>query len=218
MIPMVTFTGFSDSGKTTLVSKVISLLADKGFRVGSIKHDGDGHDFDMGDSDSVKHKKAGAVCSIVSNAKGYLMQCDSPRDLAPVELAPLVPADTDIIICEGFKGRKLPKIEVIRKDNNKGRANEGDPNLIAIVSDDNSIKTDGLPLFDINDAENVVSFITERFLTYTPPFRLQLVVNGEVVPTKDFILEMLTYSIHGLIKPLKGCDNPKEIVIKAVYE
>ncbi|MDR0453996.1 MAG: molybdopterin-guanine dinucleotide biosynthesis protein B [Deferribacteraceae bacterium] len=218
MLPIVTFTGFSNSGKTTLVSKVITLLTDKGFHVASIKHDGNTHDFNIADSDSVRHKKSGAVCSIVSNAKGFLVHCDSSKDKSPAELAYLTPADADIIICEGFKNRSLPKIEVVRKDNGKDRSNDSDPNLIAVVSDDDSLKTDGIPFFDINNAPGVTSFIEEKFLAKKPPYKLQLVVNGEAVPTKDFLREMLTYSIQGLIKPLKGCDRPKEIIIKAIYE
>ena len=218
MLPIVTFAGFSDSGKTTLVSKVIRELTDRGFRVASIKHEGGGHDFKMSDSDSVRHKRSGAVCSIVSNNKGFLAHCDSPTDRSPIELVYLMPANTDIIVCEGFKNANLPKIEVVRRDNLKSRSNERDSNRIAVVSDDSSVRDNVLPFFDINDAVGVASFIEERFLAKAPPFRLQLVVNGEAVPTKDFLLEMLTYSIQGLIKPLKGCDNPKEIIIKAIYD
>ncbi|MDR2869749.1 MAG: molybdopterin-guanine dinucleotide biosynthesis protein B [Deferribacteraceae bacterium] len=217
MLPIVTFTGFSDSGKTTVAAGVIAALAAKGYKVASIKHDGHGHELhDDSGADSARHKAAGAVCSIVSNAQGYLLICDAEHDNSPQELAALAPANTDIVICEGFKKAAIAKIEVHRSAAGNKRTNEGDPWLVATASD--IVLADSPHQLNINDHAAIADFIEARFLKVRPDIALHLIVDGKHIPTKDFIMQMLTHSIHGLIKPLKGCENPKEIVIKAVYK
>lgn len=216
MLPIVTFTGFSGSGKTTVASGVIAALVAKGYKVASIKHDGHGYELESKpSSDSMKHKAAGAVCSIVSNANGYLLICDSERDSSPQELAALAPAGTDIVICEGFKNAAIPKIEVYRNATGNRRM-ASDSFQIATVSDISL--SDSPKQFDINDHAGVADFIEARFLKKRSDTALHLIVDGKHIPTKDFILQMLTHSIHGLIKPLKGCENPREIIIKAIYK
>lgn len=212
MIPIITFTGYSNSGKTTVVSAVIKELSSRGYKVASIKHDGHGHSFDLSEKDSHKHKNAGAVCSIMTNRHGFEMLCDADRDSSPEEMLSLLPAATDIAVCEGFKGSSLPKIEVVRKGNE--RANEDDPELVAVVSD---APVEGVVSFDFDEISEIAGFLEDRFIKTRPEMALHLIVDGKPVQTKDFLLKMLTYSIHGLIKPLKGCDNPEEIIIKAVY-
>ena len=217
MIPILTFTGYSDSGKTTLASAVIKELADRGYKVAAIKHDGDGHDYIADKTkDSGRHKEAGAICSIISSSKGLLMDCNLKRDASAEELVSLLPAFTDIVICEGFKSSALPKIEVWR--NQAPRANEGDPLLLALATDEVSVFDKDIPLLNINKPAEVADFIEDRLLQNRQEIALHLIVDGRPVPTKDFLLQMLSYSIRGLIKPLKGCSEPKEIIIKAVYE
>lgn len=217
MITMVTFTGFSGSGKTTLVSQVVKILTGKGHKVAVIKHDGHGHNIfnQKPGSDSVSHREAGANCSIVSNSSGYSMECVTGEDKLPQELASLVPADTDLIICEGFKNSNLPKIEVVRKDSTD-RANAGDPNLIAIATD-TKLSGETVPLLDLNNPAQVADFLEDYLKENRQEIAFHLIVNGKVIPTKGFIQNMLTYSLHGQIKALKDCDSPKEIIIKAVY-
>ncbi|MDR2884606.1 MAG: molybdopterin-guanine dinucleotide biosynthesis protein B [Deferribacteraceae bacterium] len=213
MVEMIAFTGFSGSGKTTLVCNVVSELTRRGYKVGTIKHDGHGHDIETS-GDSSKHKASGAICSIVSNKFGYLMQSDSNGDTSPQELATLMPSDCDIVICEGFKWAYLPKIEVVRGANLSGRTNEGDYNLIAIATD-TPFESD-VPMLDINSAQSVADFIEERFLKERADMSVTLIVNGKPIPTKDFLMKMLAHSVRGLVTPLKGCENPKEISIKVV--
>jgi len=46
MIPIISVVGKSDSGKTTLIERIIPELTKRGYRVATVKHDV--HDFDIG--------------------------------------------------------------------------------------------------------------------------------------------------------------------------
>jgi molybdopterin-guanine dinucleotide biosynthesis protein B len=214
---MVAFTGFSSSGKTTLMSSVIEHLTARGYKVAAIKHDGCGHDISnqKAGSDSMRHKKAGAECTIVSNASGYSMECSTDADKTPEELASLFSPAIDIVLVEGFKRSNLPKIEIVRSG--LERVCAGDPSRIAIASDI-AVEGETIPVLDINDSATVADFVEAYLKEHRQEISLHLVVNGKPIPTKGFIQNMLTYSLHGLIKALKECDNPQEIIIKANYE
>jgi molybdopterin-guanine dinucleotide biosynthesis protein MobB len=214
MIPILLFSGYSGSGKTTLMSSVVNILTKQGLSVATIKHDGSDHY--LGEplqGDSAKHKKAGAVCSIVSNSTTTVSVTDRNANATIQELFLLVPTGTDLILGEGFKSSELPKIEVHRSG--KERLPLDTPNIIALATDDR--KNAEIPVLDINDPEAVAAFVMEFYKANKQDISLHLIVNGEPVPTKGFLQNMLTYSIHGLIKALKGCEEPKEIIIKAKY-
>jgi molybdopterin-guanine dinucleotide biosynthesis protein B len=80
MIPIVSIVGKSDSGKTTLLEKLVAELKSRGFRVGTIKHDAHSFEIDHEGKDSWRHKKAGASVSIISSAEKIGMVLDSDHD------------------------------------------------------------------------------------------------------------------------------------------
>ena len=65
--PLFSVVGFSGSGKTTLVEKLIAEMANRGLKIGSIKHDAHGFSMDKPGKDSWRHKKAGALATIISS-------------------------------------------------------------------------------------------------------------------------------------------------------
>ena len=54
--------GYKNSGKTTLITKLIPELKQRGYRVAVIKHDGHDFEADVPGTDSYRHQKAGAAC------------------------------------------------------------------------------------------------------------------------------------------------------------
>ena len=66
MPPIVSIVGKSDSGKTTLLEKLVAAIRSRGYRVGTIKHDTHGFDIDHEGKDSWRHKKAGARTVVLS--------------------------------------------------------------------------------------------------------------------------------------------------------
>jgi molybdopterin-guanine dinucleotide biosynthesis protein B len=155
-IPIVCISGYSGSGKTTLMVKLIALLNNYGLRVGTIKHDVHGFEIDKPGKDSYRHKAAGAYASVITSPKQIGLVIDVDHDHAPEELAPFMP-QVDIILAEGFKRSRLPKVEVYRPETGKAPACKGDPYLIAVVSD---AKLDwGIQQFSASDIEALASFI-----------------------------------------------------------
>lgn len=162
MVPIVSIVGKSDSGKTTLLIKIIPILKEKGYRVATMKHDVHGFEMDREGKDTYRHFHCGADGVLISSPKkmALIKRVDSEDSLD--EFAEQFFSDMDIVLTEGFKSRDKPKIEVYRSAvHEKPLCGPGD-NRVAIASD-TPVDVD-CPRFDINDAEAIADFIEERFL------------------------------------------------------
>lgn len=160
--PIVSFVGHSGSGKTTFIEKLIPRLTDDGVKVAVIKHDVHGFEIDKPGKDTWRHKRAGAVATLISCANKIGLVMDADHDHQPHELAPML-ATADLIITEGYKRASHPKIEVFRPDatGDTDCLCADDSQLIALISDQRlSI---GLPVFGLDDIEAVSRFIQQHF-------------------------------------------------------
>ena len=107
--------GAHNSGKTTLIEKLLPQLQSRGLKVAVIKHDG--HDFepDVFGTDSYRLRKAGAEAVAVFSSKRYMLY--EPIPLTEQELIPILHSKgCNLILLEGFKSSSWPKIEVLRKE------------------------------------------------------------------------------------------------------
>lgn len=149
----------SNSGKTTLIEKVVKVLKTRGFRVAVIKHTSKGFDLDKPGKDSWRFREAGAEAVVlVGPGKMALMQ-SIDHDPTLEELERIV--DADVMIHEGFKKSARNKIEVFRH----GVSGErplclDDPSYVALVSD--RLYDVSIPVFDPNDIESVAEFVLNR--------------------------------------------------------
>jgi molybdopterin-guanine dinucleotide biosynthesis protein B len=158
--PVVSVVGYSGSGKTTLLEKLISGLKDRGYSVGTIKHDVHGFEMDRPGKDSWRHKKAGASVTVISSPYQIGMVRDVDHDHRPEELMALLP-DMDIILTEGYKKENLPKLEVFRSEVHRASLFKGDKTLLALISED-PIDL-GVPRFSTGEGQRVVDFLVEYF-------------------------------------------------------
>ena len=153
MTPIVSFVGYSNSGKTTFLAKVIKELKKRGYRIGVIKHDGHDFDIDHVGTDTWQHGQAGAdVICIASSHKIAVMQ----KTVKPITLDEIIPLITsvDIILTEGFKQEQKPQIEV----NCQGLDFLGKKdNTIALISAENMYE--GIAHFGLEDAEGVTDLL-----------------------------------------------------------
>ena len=185
--PVIGFSAYSGTGKTTLLERVIRLLTDKGIRVAVIKHDGHGFEIDHPGKDSYRHAHAGAQTVVVA----------SPDKTAVVEqrgstLEQCVGRieNADVILTEGFKHARIPRIGMSRKETGKGFP-EPVENYIAVVTDDDGVHTCA-PLFSPDDAEGVAEFIIREikkmpysdFTHFNDQGRARMVNVGEKEPTR----------------------------------
>lgn len=134
MIPVVSFIGRSNSGKTTLLAKVISELKLRGFRVGVIKHCPHGFDIDHEGKDSWRFLEAGStVVGVSSPSKVVLIEnVDRERDLT--QLQTLFLGKVDILITEGYKRSDTPKIVVVAREEANREALTYEGETLAVVS------------------------------------------------------------------------------------
>ena len=155
-VPVVTVTGFSDSGKTTFLTEVVSLLAGEGVRVGVVKNHGHAAGgVDQEGKDTWKYTQAGANPVVLSASGQYAVFTSTPD--APAtreELVARIAGDVDLVVVEGFSSAAEGAVEVSRKATGKG------PKLsvqerIALVSDDEELRWQmrawGKPVFDMDD-------------------------------------------------------------------
>lgn len=162
MIPqIVLIVGKSNSGKTTLVEKLIQELKQRGYTIGSVKHTHDKFDFDKEGKDSWRHKKAGADATLVVTDTRVALVRDDERPY--LEKMQDYLSGTHIIIAEGFKTQALPKIEIFRTASpHNAPLCLDDPNLIAFVTD--SDIRPGVPVFGLEEIGGLADFIESAFL------------------------------------------------------
>lgn len=160
MPPVLSIVGKSESGKTTLIEKLIPALKQRGYKVGIVKHAHHGFHMDRKGKDSYRHKQAGADTVMVASPGQIAMVKDVPAE----RLEDLVPFfnDVDLLISEGFKKDTAPKIEIFRAERHQRPACLEDDTLVAMVSD--TPLDLAVPRFATSDIQAVTDFIVARFL------------------------------------------------------
>jgi len=160
MPPIISIVGKSNSGKTTLIEKLVPELKRRGHRIGVIKHAHHGFTMDHKGKDSWRHKEAGADTVIVAAPDGLAVMktsgCDSLDKLTPFL------TDVDLVITEGFKTGRYPKIEIVRAARTRQPLCRDDETLVALVTD-----TDldlGVARFNLEDIPALADLIEHRFL------------------------------------------------------
>jgi molybdopterin-guanine dinucleotide biosynthesis protein B len=157
--------GWSGSGKTTLITKLIPLLAKQGVRVATIKHAHHAFDVDQPGKDSYEHRKAGACEVIVSSARRWV-QMHEVGDGTEATLAELLRrvSPCDLVLVEGFKTERHPKLEVFRAEVGKAPLHPQDDRIVAIASDQHFPDV-RIPVVDLND----IATIAERVRACAEP-------------------------------------------------
>ena len=131
--------GWKNSGKTTLVSRLVTHLKKKKFKVGVVKHAHHTFDIDHPNTDSYKIREAGSYKTTIVSEKrlAHIEEKISPE----IDIEELIKLNNgcDILIFEGFKKiKKLSKIEVNLTKNNKELLYKSLDNVKLLVSDDMS--------------------------------------------------------------------------------
>ena len=211
MIPIVSIVGKSDSGKTTLIEKLIPELNQRGYRVATVKHDVHSFEVDREGKDSWRHRQAGAYCTIISSPEKIAVIRSTDHDATLEELRDRFVDDIDIIISEGYKNDSAPKIEIFRKEVHQEPLCTKDDNLVAMVT--NHHHNLDVPCFDLDDTKGLTDLLEKTFLTSRESQNLRLKVNGRSIPLTAFTESIITRSLRGMISSLKGCENPNHIEI-----
>lgn len=161
MIPIISIVGYANSGKTTVLTKIITELKNRGYRVAIIKHHKGDFEIDHKGKDTYEHMKAGASTTIISSPNKFAIISKIEKEKTLDDLISHID-DVDIIITEGYKKENKPKIEVFRKLNNSERIKGIEDELIAIVSDDDI--TGDIAKFSLEDIKSIVDFIEDGYI------------------------------------------------------
>lgn len=166
-VPVITVTGWSNSGKTTFVTHVVGLLTDMGVRVGVIKHHGHKTGgVDVEGKDSWKYAQAGANPVVLSASDQYAIFVSTPQgELTRDELVARIADDVDMVIVEGFRAEADGAVEVYRT-----AAGHPDPKLasderLALITDNDELaaqaRSEQKPVFGLDDFDAVARYFLD---------------------------------------------------------
>jgi molybdopterin molybdotransferase len=170
-VPVISIVGKSQSGKTTLMEQLIAEFKERGYKVAVVKHCHGGMEIDHCGKDSWRYTQAGsdAVCISSPDKLAFIKNLD--RELSIQEIMPIIGPEFDLVLVEGFKRSKLPKIEVHRKDLGDDLLCSPE-DLSAIVTDGSlyTLLSDGPkpPAFRWDDTVAVADFIEKNLLLNSP--------------------------------------------------
>ena len=151
-------TGWKNSGKTGLMERLVSEFVKRGFSVSTIKHAHHNFDVDRSGKDSHRHRVAGAREVMLSSRNRFALMHELRDEEEPsleVLLAKLSPVD--LVLIEGFKRDRHPKIETFRSVTGTDLIATNDPTIHAVASD--VAMTLDRPVFDLDDTAAIADFI-----------------------------------------------------------
>ncbi len=155
MPPVITIVGHSNSGKTTLIEKIIPELKRRGYRVGTIKHTHHGFSMDQKGKDTYRHRAAGADM-VLAASPGQIALVKTISETCLDSLLPYF-QDMNIVLVEGFKQDKKPKIEVFRSQIHQTPLFPEDDLIVAVVTD--SPYSARVPVFQFEDIQAICDVI-----------------------------------------------------------
>ncbi len=161
--------GWSGSGKTTLLTALIPVLIGRGLTVSTIKHAHHEFDIDKPGKDSYRHREAGATEVLVASGRRWALMHEL-RDAAEPDLEGLLArlAPVDLVLIEGFKRHRHPKLEVHRPSVGKPLLAPDDRDIIAIASDA-ALDYARLPQLLLDDFAGIADLVIERALALPGP-------------------------------------------------
>lgn len=155
-------TGWKNSGKTTLVERLVGEITGRGLTVSTVKHAHHAFDVDQPGKDSHRHRAAGAAQVLVASRRRWALMTElrgAPEPPLEALLAELAPVD--LVLVEGYKRDRHPKIEARRAATAQDLIAEGDPSIEAVAADA-PLPGLAVPVFDLDDVPGIAAFILRR--------------------------------------------------------
>jgi molybdopterin-guanine dinucleotide biosynthesis protein B len=181
--PIVAIVGWKKSGKTTLTVRLVAELTARGYALATVKHAHHKFQIDDAETDSARHRRAGAGQVVVVSPERIAMikelRATPEPDFADV-VAMLDPCD--LIVVEGYKSAPVPKIEARRTQSfSREPLALGDPHVIAIATD-HPTDAHGRPVYALDDIAGLADLIELEVLgraTTAGPSAAPLATTGD---------------------------------------
>jgi molybdopterin-guanine dinucleotide biosynthesis protein B len=183
--------GNSDTGKTTLIEKLVSQLTKEGYMIATIKQTKKAISLDLANKDTWRHHEAGAELVVFSS------RCETDlllyKALSTSEIIRKISCFGcyDLILVEGADDLHIPKIQL-------GVGKKRDNTIASYQGNVNEILT-----------------LIKREVKKKPLLQcLSITVNGKNIPLTEFPKQMIVNTIVGMLGSLKGVQDINEVTIE----
>jgi molybdopterin-guanine dinucleotide biosynthesis protein B len=156
---LVAIVGKSDSGKTTLIEKVVPELVKLGLRVGTVKHDAHSFEIDHPGKDSWRHGQAGAEAYVIASPERLAFITKLDGELPLTEIVGRYYDGFDIVVAEGYKRTAPHRVELFRVDAGHAEPLCGPGEAMALVTD---AELDHAHRFGLEDGAGLALFLTDH--------------------------------------------------------
>jgi molybdopterin-guanine dinucleotide biosynthesis adapter protein len=158
--PLIGIVGWKNSGKTTLVERLVAALTQRGLKVATVKHTHHELRARDGTTDGERHAQAGAIQTAVISPSQWEIAGKLQRTPVPAlddiarRLGPV-----DIVLVEGFKSAAIPKIEVQRSASQTHEPLAADDSHVIAIAADHAVEAATVPVFALDDIQAIAAFI-----------------------------------------------------------
>lgn len=210
MPPVLCVVGRPRSGSQAVVEGLVRELTARGVRVATAVEAVEAPALEHLSEAAAGYTAAGSEMTIV-RAPGSVTSIRRVDDEPSLdELVWEMRDDYDLVLADGFRRSSYLKLEV-------HRAQDGDDllchknELLAIAGD----KPEGLdvPAFASDDFPRMADLVRRRFLTQEPGEEAALFIDGVRLPLALFVRKIVANTVLGMVRPLKGVDDPKSVVV-----
>jgi len=209
MLPVVSIVGKSGAGKTTLIERLIVEFKKRGYRVAAVKHSPGGMEVDKPGKDSWRFAEAGSDAVVVSSPDKLVLVKSTDHDSRIEEILHIIGGEFDLVLVEGFKRGKAPKIEVHRRELGEDLACP--PEILSAIATDERLDID-VPQLSLNDTQAIADFMEKNFV-FQSEGDTSLFVNGKQVFIKPFVKDIIARVLLAMVSTLKGVEKIKSLDI-----
>ena len=137
-VPVVGFVGPSGVGKTSLVERLVAELKRRGLSVGAVKHASHGFFADRPGKDSHRLYESGAdAVALISReqiATFARLERGLGEEVSLAEALATLPRDLDLVLAEGFSWEPIPRVVLLRDDEEPAPAHVESGEVLDVVS------------------------------------------------------------------------------------
>ena len=218
---VIGFIGNSNSGKTTLITRLANDLVQRGYTVGTAKNCAHGFDLGSQEKDSWQLLGSGSRATLLTSPSQSVLlraaSADTYQDV--VSTLGRLFAGFDIVLAEGYKTAGGMQRIALLADSSELTTLGAIAGVIALVSD--QVVDAGMPVFRRDSIDDIASFLEQMLLKKVAQPSVQLYINGTRLRLKSFVKDMIRGVLLGLLVGLKREDDDspiRDIVVKVVNQ
>ena len=209
MFPVVSIVGESGSGKTELIERLIQEFKKRGYRVATVKHSRQEIDIDKPGKDSWRFTQAGSETVVAVSPDRLLLTRSLEHEPKMEEILRTIGSNFDLVLIEGFRKGKAPRIEVHRKE--LGKELLCPVKILSAIVTDESLDID-VPQLPLSDTKAIADFIEENLVSRAKG-DTSLFINGKQIFIKSFVKDIIARVLVAMVSTLKGVGEIKSIDI-----